>query len=214
MFGMELNRLDGVVTEADACRDPAILSYGLKVGTRVASSLGWRAIDALAVGDKVLTFDHGMQEITGIKRGQMWYDTAEVNEAFWPVVIPVGALGNRRELIVPPDQGVMVESDASQEEYGDPFSILTASSLFGLRGIYRCPPLEGVEMTSVYFERDEVIYVEGGTLIHCPQDMSTLDQFLYAGKQTYYVISGEKAELLADSLYLEDEMAKLKRANM
>ena len=37
----------------------ATLSHGLMAGTRVASNLGWRAIDALAVGDKVLTFDNG-----------------------------------------------------------------------------------------------------------------------------------------------------------
>ncbi|WP_299024746.1 Hint domain-containing protein [uncultured Sulfitobacter sp.] len=184
----------------------ATLSHGLMAGTRVASNLGWRAIDALAVGDKVLTFDHGMQVITEIRRAHVWLDAPETVEVMWPVVIPVGALGNREELVLLPDQGVMVESDAAQDMHGDPFAILTANSLVGLRGIRRRQPMQRVELIAVYFAHDEVIYAEGGALIHCPADMSTLDKFLEAGAQTYQVLSGEVAEELADMIYLEDEI--------
>lgn len=183
----------------------ATLSHGLMAGTRVASNLGWRAIEALAVGDKVLTFDSGMQEITEIRRAHMWLDAPETCETMWPVVIPVDALGNREELVLLPDQGVMVESDVAQDLYGDPFAVITAHSLVGLRGIRRRQPLHRVELIAVYFAKDEVIYAEGGALIHCPRDMSTLDKFLDAGAQTYEVLSGEAAEDLADMMYLEDE---------
>jgi len=183
----------------------ATLSHGLMAGTRVASNLGWRAIDALAVGDKVLTFDSGMQEITEIRRAHMWLDAPDTAETLWPVVIPVGALGNREELVLLPDQGVMVESDAAQDMHGDPFAVITAQSMIGLRGIRRRQPLHRVELIAVYFVRDEVVYAEGGALIHCPRDMSSLDKFLEAGTQTYDVLSGEAAEELADMMYLEDE---------
>lgn len=183
----------------------ATLSHGLMAGTRVASNLGWRAIDALAVGDMVLTFDHGMQEITEIRRAHMWLDAPETSETIWPVVIPEGALGNREELVLLPDQGVMVESDAAQDMHGDPFAVITAHSLVGLRGIRRRQPMHRVELVAVYFEQDEVIYAEGGALIHCPRDMSTLDRFLEAAPQTYDVLSGEAAEELADMMFLEEE---------
>ncbi|MCX7567035.1 Hint domain-containing protein [Sulfitobacter sp. F26169L] len=184
----------------------ATLSHGLMVGTRVASNLGWRAIDALAVGDKVLTFDHGMQEITEIRRAHVWLDAPGTSETFWPVIIPVDALGNREELVLLPDQGVMVESDAAQDMHGDPFAILTAHSLVGLRGIRRRQPLQRVELIAVYFADEEVIYAEGGALIHCPRDMSTLDKFLEAGTASYSVLSGEQAEELVDMMYFEDQM--------
>ena len=184
----------------------ATLSHGLMAGTRVASNLGWRAIDALTVGDKVLTFDNGMQEITEIRRAHMWLDAPESAETLWPVVIPVDALGNREELTLLPDQGVMVESDAAQDIHGDPFAVITAISLVGLRGIRQRQPMHRVELITVYFAQDEVIYAEGGALIHCPCDMSTLDKFLEAGTQTYQVLSGEAAEELADMMYLEDQM--------
>jgi len=51
-----------------------------------------------------------------------------------------------------------------------------------------------------------VIYAEGGALIHCPRDMSSLDKFLQAGAQTYVVLDGEAAEELADMMYLEEQM--------
>ncbi len=184
----------------------ATLSHGLMAGTRVASNLGWRAIDALAVGDKVLTFDHGMQEITEIRRAFMWLDAAETQDTMWPVVIPTGALGNREELVLLPDQGVMVESDAAQDMHGDPFAVLTAHSLVGFRGIRRRQPLERVELIAVYFASDEVIYAEGGALIHCPSDMTSLGKFLEAGTQIYDVLSGEEAEELADLMYYEDRI--------
>lgn len=183
----------------------ATLSHGLMAGTRVASNLGWRAIDALAVGDKVLTFDHGMQEITEIRRAHMWLDAPETAENMWPVVIPEGALGNREEMVLLPDQGVMIESDAAMDMHGDPFAVLTAHSLVGLRGIRRREPMHRVELIAVYFASDEVIYAEGGALIHCPRDMSTLDKFLEADSATYVVLSGEEAEDLADHICIEDQ---------
>ena len=35
---------------------------GLVSGTHVASNMGWRAVEALSLGDLVLTFDHGGSE--------------------------------------------------------------------------------------------------------------------------------------------------------
>lgn len=184
----------------------ATLSHGLMAGTRVASNLGWRAIDALAVGDMVLTFDHGMQEITEIRRAHLWLDAPDSDAMLWPVVIPEGALGNREELVLLPDQGVMVESDAAQDMHGDPFAVITALSLVGLHGIYRRQPMHRIELIAVYFAHDEVIYAEGGALIHCPADLSTLDKFLEAAPATYSVLSGEAAEELVDMMYLDVQM--------
>ncbi len=209
MFGFKSKQPTSRAVEMTGAFDGGIatMSHGLMSGTRVASNLGWRAIDALTVGDKVLTFDHGMQEITEIRRAHMWLDAPETCETLWPVVIPVDALGNREELVLLPDQGVMVESDAAQDMHDDPFAILTVNSLVGLRGISRRQPMQRIELIAVYFASDEVIYAEGGALIHCPRDMSTLDKFLEAGVQTYTVLSGEEAEDLADMMSIEDQIA-------
>jgi len=212
MFGLreKTTRPNRRVVEMTGAYDGGIasLSHGLMTGTRVASNLGWRAIDALAAGDKVLTFDHGMQQLTEVRRAHMWLDAPDTAEMMWPVVVPQGALGNREELVLLPDQGVMVESDAAQDMHGDPFAIITAHSLVGLRGICRRQPMQRVELIAVYFEHDEVIYAEGGSLIHCPADISTLDKFLDAATPTYTVLSGEAAEELADMMFIDEEMMR------
>ena len=184
----------------------ATLSHGLRVGTRVASHLGWRTIDALAVGDKVLTFDHGMQDVVEIRRAHVWLDASDTAEVFWPVVVPAGALGNREDLTLLPDQGVMIESDAALDMLGDPFAIVTAHSLVGLRGLHRRQPKQRVELVAVYFEHDEVIFAEGGALIHCPGDMSSLDKFMNAAPQTYRVLTGEQAGDLVMHITIEDSL--------
>lgn len=210
-FGFKTKRPASRPVEMTGAYDGGLakLSHGLIAGTRVASNLGWRAIDALAVGDKVLTFDHGMQVITEIRRSHVWLDAPESAESLWPVVIPVGALDNREELTLLPDQGVMVESDAAQDIHGDPFALLTAQSLVGLNGIRRRQPMQRLELIAVFFEHDEIIYVEGGALIHCPRDTSTLDKFLDAGPATYRVLDGAEAEELADMMYIDAHLPPL-----
>ncbi len=182
----------------------APLTHGLMAGTRVASNLGWRSIEALAVGDKVLTFDNGMQRIIEIRRVPMWLDAPETVEAAWPVTVPADALGNRETLTLLPEQGVMVESDSAFDQYGDPFAVLAASALVGLRGIYRRRPTFPVDMIALYFEQEEVIYAEGGALIHCPRDTSTLDKFLSLSPADYEVLNQQDAAYMVACLMAED----------
>lgn len=184
----------------------ATLTHGLMAGTRVASNLGWRAIEALAVGDKVLTFDNGMQEIVDIRRAFMWLDAPDSAEAMWPVIVPVGALGNREPLTLLADQGVLVESDAASDAFGDPFAVVPAAALDGVRGIHRAQPMHRVELIAIYFAQEEVIYAEGGAMLHCPADNSSLDKFLETPAQTYDVLSLRDAAFLVECLVVEDQM--------
>ena len=182
------------------------LTHGLMAGTNVASNLGWRAIDALAVGDKVLTFDNGMKEITEIRRASMWLDAADTDEALWPVIVPAEVLGNRDELVLLGDQGVLVESDAVSDAHGDPFAVIPACALVGVRGIHRRQPQQHVELIAVHFEKEQIIYAEGGALLHCPRDMSTLDKFLDQPDSAYDVLSIKDAAFLAECLVVEDQI--------
>lgn len=184
----------------------AALTHGLMANTRVASNLGWRAIEALAVGDMVLTFDNGMQEITEIRRSTVWMDAPDTAPAMWPVIVPAGALGNRQELTLLADQGVLVESDAASDMYGDPFAVIPAQSLDGVCGIYRAAPAQQIELIAVYFADEQVIYAEGGALIHCPANTTALDKFIEAQPAAYDVLNIRDAAFLAECLVMEDAM--------
>lgn len=183
----------------------ATQTHGLMAGTKVASNLGWRVIEALTVGDKVLTFDNGMQEITEVRRMTFWTDAPETVSAMWPVIVPAGAMGNREELTLLADQGVLVESDAAADMYGDPFAVIPAHTLDGVRGIYRAAPAVQIELIAVYFAAEQVVYAEGGALIHCPKNTMALDAFLNVDALSYDVLGAEDAAFLAECLTVEDQ---------
>ena len=181
-----------------------VVTQGILAGTRVASNLGWRVIEALAPGDKVLTFDNGMQTIKEVRREVHMIDEPSVPQQHWPINVPVGALSNRIELSMLPDQGVVVESDVADEAMDDPFAVLTARHLVGLRGITQSPARMQQEAVTLVFENEEVIYAEGGALIHCPKPG---DLFAHVNTGTgYKLLDEELAALVVDELRLEDAL--------
>jgi hypothetical protein len=184
----------------------AVQTHGLMAGTRVASNLGWRTIEALAVGDSVLTFDNGMQVVSEIRRMTFWTDAPDTPEAMWPVIVPADALGNREELTLLADSGVLVECDAAADMYGDPFAVIPAHAMFGLRGIHRAAPAEQIELIAIYFEDEQVIYAEGGALVHCPALAQGLDRMLNQDVVAYDVLSPRDAVYLTECMGLEDQM--------
>ena len=107
---------------------------GLLHSTRVATSMGWREVEALAVGDKVLTFDAGLQPITAIERVINWPDHATCPDHAAPFEVPAGVLGNSERIWMLPNQLVVVESDLAETLTGDPFALVPVDVLDGWRG--------------------------------------------------------------------------------
>ncbi len=64
------------------------MASGLVHGTRVATAMGWREAEAIAVGDLVLTFDRGMQPVRSISRGTLWKTLEDCPKSLWPLHIP------------------------------------------------------------------------------------------------------------------------------
>ncbi len=141
---------------------------GIIVGTRVATSMGWRDVGAIQEGDMVLTFDGGLQPLSGVRRRAMWSGAGACPPAFWPLVIPAGALENAKAMRLLPRQGVMLESDVAEEVLGDPFALIPAAALDGVSGIERVFPNDPVEVIVLSFETDQVVFAEQGALLFCP----------------------------------------------
>ena len=138
---------------------------GFLSGTHVASNLGWREVEALAVGDKVLTFDHGMQPIVELQRETIVPGEGELDPARCPLLVPRDALMNRVPLWLMPDQGVLLESDLVEERPGRPFccgSRLCAGRLTAASAA--CNPGAQLELVTPRFAQDQVIYLEAGML--------------------------------------------------
>ncbi len=178
---------------------------GLLAGTLVASSMGWRKVEALSVGDRVLTFDNGMQVITDIQRQTLTFgDYGHSHPSTLPVFVPHGALYNRCDLWLMPDQGLLVESDEAQDALGDPFAVVMAHALIGFRGICQKAPEEALEATVLFFERDEVVYVQGGMLAHCPHPLDFLTESALDGDEIYTILDDGGARDMVESMVALD----------
>lgn len=211
MFGWKTktNTLPRRMIEATGAYDGGLntVTNGLIAGTRIATTMGWRGVEAIAVGDAVLTFDNGLQLVTSVSRSTMWVDAISVPERMWPIHIPAGALGNHVEMSVLADQGLMIESDAALDQHGDPFAVVPALSLVGVRGITRQPPRHQFEIITLSFNTDQVIYGEGSVLMHCPATQVSLEAMLNGAPHAYEVLSLTDAAVLAECIVVEDHFA-------
>ncbi len=178
---------------------------GFVGGTHVASNLGWCAVETLGVGDKVLTFDHGMQTVVDIQRETRLAPEHVLSSAQCPVLVPEGALNNRKDMWLMPDQGILVESDAVMDALGDPFAIVSARALKGLRGIRSASPVDRLDVTLLAFANDEIIYVDGGMLAFCPRTRNILAETPLVDGALYDVLDMRAARALVEGLIDDDD---------
>ncbi|MCR8723138.1 Hint domain-containing protein [Frigidibacter sp. ROC022] len=198
--------ITGDIPGADAlCSAPSGTASGLVAGTKVATGIGWRPVEMVVAGDKVLTFDAGMQLVTHVGRGVLWSDDQLCPREFWPLHIPVGALGNAQELMVLPEQSVMVESDVGEEIYGDPFTLIPAAALEGFHGIERVRPKAGLEVITLHFASDQVVFASAGALFFCPSIADvTVSDLLHGATGNYTVLPREDANFLVGCMAVDE----------
>lgn len=150
---------------------------GIVAGTLIATDRGWRPIEQLASGDKVQTFDNGMQVIVEITSDTLW-DAGRVSmDDPLPVVIPSGALGNRAPVSVLPHQGILMECENACDSMGDPLAVVPTRVLIGINGIDTAPPRCDLKVYKMTFAADEVVYADGGLMLHCPNEEAPEDFF-------------------------------------
>lgn len=185
--------------------DPQGVSSGMVAGTRVATSMGWRPVEAIAEGDLVLTFDAGLQAVTKVARAPIWSGEASCPKRHWPLLVPAGALGNMGEIQLLPNQYVMVESDAGEDLYGDPFSLIHSSVLDGVNGIEPAPLDCRAESIVLHFNDDQVVFAESGVLFYCPPAQGFLAQMQapIMGEHSYRALTPGEAELLVGCIESE-----------
>lgn len=182
---------------------------GFVTGTHVASNLGWRSVESLSVGDSVLTFDHGMQPIRSIQRDIVFRRGSLLPRSQRPVLLPEGALHNRREMWLMPDQGMMVESDTAGEVLGDPFVMVPARALIGFRGIRAAKPQDELTVVTLAFDADQAVYVEGGLIALCLRPRDILTEASVNSASDYKLLSMKVAQSLVRCLIDEDDAAAL-----
>lgn len=173
---------------------------GLLAGTRVATGTGWRRIEAIAPGDKVLTFDHGMQVVTKVTHARLWQGKGLSPRRFWPLEIPVGLLGNRAAMRILPAQPVMLESDTAETVFGDAFPLIRARALEGLQGVVHMFPQHEAEVVLLHFLNEQVVFSEEGGLFLCPSSRDLIERAFEGEAPLYSILSAREALCVVEAL--------------
>jgi hypothetical protein len=175
-----LNETEQAKTTAQGVRFDGGLDSGMVDGTKVAGAMGWRPIETISAGDRVSTFDGGMQEVRQVTRSNLWNGKGPCPRILWPLEVPVGALGNSDVMLLLPEQIVMIESDVAEEISGDAFVLVPATALDGYRGIHRIQPHAPISVTTLHFATDQVVFSNFGAMFFTPSagavDVSLLDE--------------------------------------
>lgn len=147
-------------------------------GTRITMANGLQSrVEELQRGDRVLTRDHGAQEIRWIGR-----QTVRAHGAFAPIVITQGAMNNSGDLILSPDHRLFIYQRRDELGVGRAEVLIKAKYLVNDDTIYQ---REGgfVEYFHILFDKHEIIFAEGiqaesllvsgHTMAALPQDMAS-----------------------------------------
>ena len=190
---------------------------GFVNGSRVATQLGWRAVEAVTVGDRVMTFDNGMQKVVAVTRKVHFAAVDTMPEIARPIRVPVGAIGNDHPMTLLPCQCVMVESDAAEAMTGDPFALVQARALVGFRGIERVAGQRPIEVVTLHFAADEMVFTDGGALVHAPADIPgtvSVDFIDHEAETPYVAYTADEARRLVRAMAEEDARAYAASARM
>ena len=187
--------------QVEALYDRALREDGLLAGTPIATQDGWIPVERLGAGDRVLTFDNGLQPITKVEQLVIPRKSIPAQKAF-VMTVPPGALGNRQPLSLLPCQEVVVESDLAEAEFGEAFVIIQALWLEGYRGIHRSPLAADPEVHMLTFAAEQSVYISGATLATCrvDADFSPLSAATITGDAVYPRLTQSQLRQIADDL--------------
>lgn len=124
-------------------------------GTMIRTEQGECAIEDLAVGDRVITADHGAQEIR-------WIGSRKVRARgkLAPICVRAGALGNDRELWLSPQHRVLIRGEKARLLFGEDEALVAVKALVNDRDIL-VKPGEMVEYFHILLDRHEVVFANG-----------------------------------------------------
>ena len=140
---------------------------GLLHGTKVATTSGWKLIERVAVGDLVRTLDNGFREVRRISTCCVVIPADETRADYMPIFVPARATYNGRPVWLMPEQGMALDLGKLDPDAAG-VSVIPARMLNGACRMSAQVPGSSFQVTTLFFDTDEVIFVEGGLQAFCP----------------------------------------------
>ncbi|MBT8410824.1 MAG: Hint domain-containing protein [Octadecabacter sp.] len=128
-------------------------------GTRIKTPAGDRAIEAIKVGDLVLTNDHGAQRVIWSACRALEFPASPDSQK--PIEFKAGCFGSgvpRRTLTLSPQHRVLLHSS---DRGRDCEGLAPSVCMTGLKGVRRKLGCRKVEYHTLLFHRHEIIFAEG-----------------------------------------------------
>ncbi len=133
-------------------------------GTRIRTERGETPIEDLAVGDLVMTRDHGLQAIRWIGQREVGPAEMAANPDFCPVLIRKSAMGPgvpARDTRVSQAHRILLEDTLATLLFGQPKMLAAAKGLCNDRSIRVDSSATRVTYFHILFDRHEVITADG-----------------------------------------------------
>lgn len=114
-------------------------------------------------GDRLLTRDHGWQEVRWVGRKRLSADEVAADRRLCPVLIRAGALGPgmpERDQLVSRQHRMLIAGPRAELLFGEPEVLVAATNLVGLPGITECGPMP-VTYLHFLFDRHEILMADG-----------------------------------------------------
>ncbi|EEE37777.1 hypothetical protein RKLH11_1614 [Rhodobacteraceae bacterium KLH11] len=165
---------------------------GLLHGTKIATTIGWKPVERLVAGDLVRTLDHGFQELRRVCVDQIVVPGDERRPDHLPVLVPSRAAYNGRPVWLMPEQGMALD----QGKLGvgvDGLRVIPARMLSGVGRLKSDMPAQSFDVTSLFFDRDELVFIEGGFQAYCPSGRMNA-----ISSGNYEVADAEDADILME----------------
>lgn len=132
--------------------------------TLIQTPSGEVPVEALEVGDLVLTRDNGAQPVRWIGAKRITTDILASHPSLRPIRIRAGALGcgmPSADLVVSPQHRVLVRSKIAQRMFGTAEVLVAARQLLELDGVAIATDLDEVEYFHFLFEHHEIVTSNG-----------------------------------------------------
>lgn len=149
-------------------------------GTLIETDRGPVPVQALAVGDRVVTLDHGLQPILWIGQREVSLAETVAHPETLPVRVAAGAMGAglpARDLWLSPQHRVLVRSAIAERMTGQTEALVAVKHLCALPGITQTASPRKVTYLHLRLARHEVVRAENlwaETLLVGPQALQAL----------------------------------------
>jgi hypothetical protein len=187
--GESLNYTTGGVYEGPGVPDPGIVCF--TAGSRIATARGARPIEALEVGDLVLTKDHGLQPLRWI--GQRVISLAEQisTPTFRPVLIKKSAIAANQpecDMQVSQQHRLLLDNHQTALLFGIAPVLCPAASLVNRHSITVAQTLRPVTYIHLLFDQHEIVYVDGLQSESFHPSQAGLDKLSNKARQEIYAL--------------------------